>query len=107
MLKLDALTAEAEEVLATKAYTIGRRGSFKDYVDVFFGFKLGITNLAQIIDLANEKYGNLFNDWLFLEQLLYLDDLEEEPLIMLGGNQTPSKQEIRNLFEQKISEYKL
>ena len=71
------------ELSATKAYTIGRRGSFKDYVDLFFVLSENYANLDQIMGLAEKKYGNEFNSRLFLEQLVYLDDVEETSILFL------------------------
>lgn len=65
------------ELSATKAYTIGRRGSFKDYLDMYFVLSGGFIRPEEIIKLAERKYGQEFNSRLFLEQLVYLDDVEE------------------------------
>ena len=44
------------EIAATKAYTIGRRGSFKDYVDLYFVLTGQYATLGEVIDLAERKY---------------------------------------------------
>src|SRR3989344_3263545 len=81
---LDGLpTLSVKEIGATKAYTIGRRGAFKDYIDLYFILKEAYASLEEIIVLAQKKYGSEFNDRLFLEQLAYLDDLDEEPVVLL------------------------
>ena len=87
-----------EELLATKAYTIGRRGSLKDYVDLWAGIEAGAATLPEIVALADKKYEDAFNDRLFLEQLLYLDDVADEALIMSGGRVQPSKKDIIDFF---------
>ena len=92
---LDLLSAR--EILATKAYTIGRRGSFKDYVDLYVGLSERVASLPETIALAREKYGEAFNDRLFLEQLLYLDDVAEEAVVMLL-RPIPQKDEIAGSF---------
>lgn len=96
----------SKELLATKAYTIGRRGTLKDYVDLYVGMSEGVGMLTELIELAGEKYGNAFNDRLFLEQLLYLDDVEEVPLTMLN-RALPTKESLRNFFSQEIAKIKL
>jgi len=58
------------EIAATKAYTIGRRGSYKDYVDLYFVIKEEYATLADITDGAEQKFGADFNSRLFLEQLI-------------------------------------
>jgi len=65
------------EIAATKAYTIGRRGSYKDYVDLYFVLAEGHTTLPEIIANAEKKFGEGFNARLFLEQLVYLGDVQD------------------------------
>ena len=88
------------ELSATKAYTIGRRGSFKDYVDLFFVLSENYSNLDQIIELAEKKYGNEFNSRLFLEQLVYLDDVEETSILFL--KKPVDKKQIEDFFAQEV-----
>lgn len=71
------------EIAATKAYTIGRRGAYKDYVDLYFVLSEGHATLGEIIDLAAIKFDNDFNARLFLEQLVFLDDVEDTEVHIL------------------------
>lgn len=93
----------AKEILATKAYTIGRRGALKDYVDLFVGLLTPATTLEEVIRLAREKYAEAFNDRLFLEQLLYLDDVAPDTVHMLNQS-LPTKQELVDYFSDRIKE---
>lgn len=93
----------AKELLATKAYTIGRRGSLKDYVDLWAGIEAGVATLSEIIEIADKKYEDAFNDRLFLEQLLYLNDAADEDLFMHGCAQ-PSKEELKVFFSELIKQ---
>ena len=93
------------EIAATKAYTIGRRGSFKDYVDLYYILKEGHVSLAEIIKLSEKKYGDIFNARLFLEQMLFFDDVENAEIIFL--KKSVSKEEIKSFFQERISEEKL
>lgn len=91
---------DVPELSATKAYTIGRRGSFKDYADIFFVLSGGYANLNQIIEISEKKYGDEFNSRLFLEQLVYLDDVEEIGLIFLKD--PVSKKQVEDFFIQEV-----
>ena len=71
------------EIAATKAYTIGRRGAYKDYVDLYFVLAEGRATLAEIIELAERKFGVDFNPRLFLEQIVFLDDVEDADVRIL------------------------
>lgn len=93
------------ELSATKAYTIGRRGSFKDYVDIFYVIKNGYINLAGVINLAVKKYGRDFNSRLFLEQLIYLQDVEEEKLLFL--KKSVNKKQLEEFFIKEVRKIRI
>ena len=95
-----------KEILATKAYTIGRRGSFKDYADLYVGIRSGVSSLKEICTLALEKYREVFNDRLFLEQLLYLDDVEELDL-ELKTEPPLTKAVLVEFFSQEIKKLEI
>lgn len=106
MTDLDGLKALGIlELSATKAYTIGRRGSFKDYVDLYFVLSDNQANLEQIIELSEQKYGNEFNSRLFLEQLIYLEDIEEVEIIFL--KELVKKAQLKEFFIKETREIKL
>lgn len=89
-----------KEIAATKAYTIGRRGSLKDYVDLYFILSENHASLQEILAYAEKKYGPHFNGRLFLEQIIYLEDVEETPVTFLKS--PVSKQTLQNFFEERI-----
>src|SRR5712691_2017500 len=60
------------EIATTKAYTIGRRGSYKDYVDLYFVIAEHHITLPDIVRSGEAKFGADFNSRLLLEQLLYV-----------------------------------
>jgi len=95
---------EAKEIAATKAYTIGRRGSYKDYVDLYFCLRKH-TTIEEIIDIARQKYGEKFNARLFLEQLVYYEDIEASEIKYLKKEVRVN--ELESFFEKKIREFDL
>ena len=90
------------EIAATKAYTIGRRGSYKDYVDLYFIVSEHHAALSEIIERAEKAFGGDFNSRLFLEQLVFLDDIEDTEIQFLKQPVTPT--ELVTFFEQNIRE---
>lgn len=94
-----------KEIAATKAYTIGRRGSYKDYVDLYFILSEGHASLDEIIELAERKYGTEINTRLFLEQLIYLGDIKDIEVLFL--KKPISKEEIESFFEEEVRRVKL
>jgi predicted nucleotidyltransferase component of viral defense system len=88
------------EIAATKAYTIGRRGAFKDYIDLYFILSEQHVTLTDIIDIAEKKFGFEFNSRLFLEQLVFLDDVEDTDIQFLKTSITGA--ELLSFFEANI-----
>jgi len=84
----DIQTASILEIAAMKAYTIGRRALFKDYIDLYAVLSGNHLTIATLITSAQKKYGAEFNDRLFLEQLIALDDVEAEEILFLKEKQT-------------------
>lgn len=93
------------EIAATKAYTIGRRGSYKDYIDLYFIISEKHSSLEEIIALAEKKYGDEFNGRLFLEQLLYLEDIADTEIIFLKNK--IDKEQLKMFFTQLVKGIKL
>lgn len=94
-----------QEIAATKAYTIGRRGSLKDYVDLYFVLREGHAVLEDVIALAEKKYGTVFNGRLFLEQLVYLEDIPDTAIFFLKA--PISKIDLQEFFENAVRDLKL
>jgi len=88
------------DVAATKAYTIGRRGSYRDYVDLYFVLSEGYATLMDIIALASKKFGEAFSATLFLQQLVYLDDVKDRDIQFLKPPVDPN--ELLGFFEERV-----
>ena len=88
------------DIASMKAYTIGRRRSFKDYVDVYFILSKEYITLDLLISDSKEKYGYAFNDRLFCEQLTSPEDLDDENIIWL--EKPLSKADMQSFFQEKI-----
>ena len=59
---------------AMKAFALGKRAKWKDYVDLFFILK--IYGISEIVNKAKSMFGSEFNERLFREQLSYFDDID-------------------------------
>ena len=60
---------------ATKAYSLGRRSKWKDYVDLYFILRDYFT-LQDVSAEAKKIFGGGFNERLFREQLCYFADID-------------------------------
>jgi predicted nucleotidyltransferase component of viral defense system len=92
-----------KEIALMKAYSVGRRGAYKDYLDLFYILKGKHILLDEIIEKCSEKYGDAFNSRLFLEQLIYLDDVEEVSIQFLNTN--VSKNDVKNFLENEVANF--
>ncbi|OHA61294.1 MAG: hypothetical protein A3J30_00960 [Candidatus Wildermuthbacteria bacterium RIFCSPLOWO2_02_FULL_47_9c] len=93
------------EIAASKAHAIGRRATRKDYMDLYFILKEKHVELQEIVDIAEKKYGEEFDARLFLEQLLYLDDVVLTPITFL--KEEPDRASLLLVFEEAIKKVKL
>ena len=59
---------------AMKAYALGRRAKWKDYVDLYFIFK-DHHSLEKVSDKAQDIFQGLFSPKLFKQQLCYFKDI--------------------------------
>ena len=70
---------------AMKAYTLGRRAKWKDYVDLYFIIK-DYFSVKEISERARAIFGNEFNEKLFRSQLAYFKDIDyKEEINYLKG----------------------
>jgi len=90
------------EIAADKAYTLGRRPIYRDYVDLFFIIKKG-HKLKNIISDTEKKFNVLFSEKLFLGQITYFGDLQDFKIEFLGKEYTPG--EIKSFFEKVAKQY--
>ncbi|KKP85746.1 MAG: hypothetical protein UR89_C0043G0001, partial [Candidatus Roizmanbacteria bacterium GW2011_GWA2_35_8] len=85
---------------AMKAFALGRRAKWKDYVDLYFIFQK--YSFQELIDKTNLIFKSEFNEKLFRTQLGYFEDIDhsEEIKYMTGFEK---KDEEIKLFLEKIS----
>lgn len=70
---------------AMKAYTLGRRAKWKDYVDLYFVIK-DFFPIGEIAKKARQIFGSEFNERIFREALAYFKDIDySEKIIYLKG----------------------
>ena len=90
------------EIAAMKAYAIGKRLAYKDYVDWYFLLSENRVILPHVIDLAQRKFQGDFNDRLFLGQLASLEDVPDQNIVFL--NKEVGRQSIEEFLREKIKE---
>lgn len=70
---------------AMKAYALGRRAKWKDYVDLYFIINK-FNSIQQIVRRGREIFKGEFNERIFRQQLSYFDDIDySEEVTFLPG----------------------
>lgn len=87
---------------AMKAYALGRRAKWKDYVDLFFIIK-DFHSLSEITQTAKNIFGNEFNEKIFRTQLSYFQDVNySEEVKYLKGFEVSNK-----MIEKELTNFSL
>ena len=83
------------DLAAMKAFALGRRAKWKDYVDIYFILHHHFS-VEQIAERASAIFGQLFSEKQFRAQLCYFEDVDyTEPVDFVA---TP-------LIESEIKDY--
>jgi predicted nucleotidyltransferase component of viral defense system len=102
--------ASPEEIALMKAYTIGRRTSFRDYVDLYYLLSQNNINIKRIIKECGQKYilegETVFSGKLFLQQLKYTEDIyDKKETEQLLFDKTITLEKIESYLNTKVCEY--
>jgi hypothetical protein len=82
-----------------KAFALGRRAKWKDYVDLYYILRDFYT-IGEINEEAEKNFGDLFSEKLFREQLAFHKDIDySEPVEFLAP--APTESEIKQYLIDK------
>lgn len=94
---------DLKDLAAMKAYALGRRSKWKDYVDLYFILN-GHLTVKQISDRTSELFGELFSEKQFRAQLCYFDDVDySEPVEYLV--QPVTEEKIKSFLTDKAIDF--
>lgn len=94
-----------KDIAIKKAYTIGRRGEYRDYFDLYTILKNNYMDLPELIRITKKIYGSVFDEKIFLTQLIYFEDLRNFDIIPASLSKAPKPEEIKRFFENLIRNY--
>lgn len=80
---------DLRDLASSKAYTIGRRGEWRDYVDLDACIERGGVAFSAIIREASQRFRDAFSETLFLQQLTYTGDLADRAIHWIGRGVSP------------------
>ena len=90
------------DLAAMKAYALGRRSKWKDYVDLYFLLKEHFT-IDQISVRATEIFGELFSEKMFRVQLCYFEDVDYSEQVDWLISNPPTNEDIQQQLMQIAS----
>ena len=82
------------QLAAMKAYALGRRSKWKDYVDLYFLLRDHFS-IAEISATATQIFSELFSEKLFRSQLCYFEDIDYTETVEWLIPNPPTDEEIR------------
>jgi len=89
---------------AMKAFALGRRAKWKDYVDLYFILKENHT-ISEISKCGVKIFGHEFNEKIFRTQLAYFEDIDYSEKVIFRGDSEISDEIIKNaLVEFSLDE---
>lgn len=94
-----------KDMAVKKAYTIGRRGEYRDYYDLYTILKSDIISLENIIKKAQEIYKSAFEEKIFLQQLVYFEDLLDFTIMPVETTDIPDKSQVKEFFENLVKKH--
>lgn len=93
---------DLRDIAAQKAYTIGRRGTWRDYFDLYCLISEGYITLKQIMANAEKIFGEIFSPKLFLEQLVYFGDITNYEIMPIGKGSITNPELVKSFFEAEV-----
>jgi hypothetical protein len=95
------------EIAAMKAFALGRRAKWKDYVDLYFVIK-EFYSLQEIITKTCQLYDEaLFSESLFRKQLAFHKDIDYTEEVEYMPGYSVQEQEVKEFLIEKALQYKL
>jgi hypothetical protein len=91
--KDDIKLAQDLTIGAMKAYALGRRSKWKDYVDLYI--LLEKYSLEDIINKSKKIFGSTFSEKMFLQQLSYFKDINYDEKVIWKIKNPPTNKKIK------------
>jgi len=103
--KLDSVVSMPNllTLAAMKAFALGQRAKWKDYVDLYFIMKKFHT-IGEISKKADQLFGTNFNERMFREQLVYFSDVNYEEKVEYMKGFEIGEEEVKKELEEFIAE---
>lgn len=93
---------DIRDIASSKAYAVGRRGTWRDYVDLYFMLKEHVS-LDTIIRESTIRFSGVFDAKMFLQQLVYFKDIQDMTVEPTGAR--TSQAAIKRFLSDAVKQY--
>ncbi|MFZ5376356.1 MAG: nucleotidyl transferase AbiEii/AbiGii toxin family protein [Patescibacteria group bacterium] len=90
-----------KDIFSSKLYVIGRRATWRDYVDVAICLEQSVCSLKEAVEESVARY-QINQRWI-LDPLTFFDDLEMTPIEWVGKEYSDSQ--IKDIIIKNVKEY--
>lgn len=94
-----------KDIAIQKAYTVGRCGEYRDYFDLYAVLGANYISFSELILQAKKIYGGIFEEKIFLQQLVYFGDLLNFGIKPAKLKPLPKPEEVKHFFESLVKGY--
>lgn len=94
---------DPRDIATNKAYLLGKRPKWRDYVDLYFLLKDNHVSMNELVGLSKKKFGTDFSEKLFLEQIVYWGDMDDYIVDFLITEIEPK--EIKVFLENEVKKF--
>lgn len=95
-----------KDIAVQKLYTIGRRGEYRDYFDLYSVLINNHADFEELICEAEKIYGGAFDKKMLLQQLVYFKDmLNFEIIPPLPEVKIPTPDEVKMFFQKLVKSF--
>ena len=92
-----------KDIAVNKAYLLGKRPKWRDYVDLYFLLKDNYVLIGEVISLSKKKFGTDFSEKLFLEQIVYWGDMDDYIVDFI--TKEIEQKEIKAFLENEVKKF--
>jgi hypothetical protein len=91
------------QLAVMRAYALGRRSKWKDYVDLYF-LLLDHFTIVDISAVATQIFGDLYSEKMFRSQLCYFDDVDYTEAVDWLIPNPPTEEQIKQALTEFATE---
>ncbi|RLC34395.1 hypothetical protein DRH14_03105 [Candidatus Shapirobacteria bacterium] len=102
---MSKLYTDIFDLATAKVYAVGRRSVWRDYFDLYFILKNNYIGLDESLLMTETRYGSVFSQKLFMEQLAYFGDIKDFSIEYGLGQKKIDLDEVKSYLLKVVKNY--